>query len=144
MGITKVNLTKYALGGLGMIPGTIVYVYFGTAISNISDAASGNFNGGGLQLGLLVGGSVLAILAVCYVSYVARKEVKKVLQKAKEEEEAQKLQKDALENQPPQMEDNHTDKINENKDDNIPSNQLSNQKDGSNNEQQLDVIEYKS
>jgi uncharacterized membrane protein YdjX (TVP38/TMEM64 family) len=90
MGITKVKLSKYALGGLGMIPGTIVYVYFGTAISNISDAASGDFDGGVLQLVLLVGGSVLAIIAVCYVSYVARKEVKKVLKKNADQEELDK------------------------------------------------------
>lgn len=89
MGITKVPLAKYTIGGLGMIPGTIVYVYFGTAISNISDAAAGNFDGGVLQLVLFVGGSVLAIIAVCYVSYVARKEVKKVLKKNADEKAIQ-------------------------------------------------------
>lgn len=71
-----------------MVPGTIVYVYFGTTVSNISDAASGNFDGGVLQLVLLIAGSVLAFVGVCYVSYVARKEVKKVLAKQKEEKEA--------------------------------------------------------
>jgi uncharacterized membrane protein YdjX (TVP38/TMEM64 family) len=98
MGITKVKLSKYALGGLGMIPGTIVYVYFGTAISNISDAASGDFDGGVLQLVLLVGGSVLAIIAVCYVSYVARKEVKKVLKKNADQEELDKANRENGEN----------------------------------------------
>lgn len=81
MGITKVAFAKYTLGGLGMIPGTIVYVYFGTTVSNISDAASGKFDGGVLQLVLLIVGSIFAIIAVFYVSWVARKEVKKVLAK---------------------------------------------------------------
>jgi biopolymer transport protein ExbB/TolQ len=98
MGITKVKLPKYVLGGLGMIPGTIVYVYFGTAISNISDAASGDFDGGVLQLVLLVGGSFLAIIAVCYVSYVARKEVKKVLKKNADKEELDKANRENEEN----------------------------------------------
>ena len=96
MGITKVALPKYALGGLGMIPGTIVFVYFGTTVSNISDAAAGRFDGGVLQLVLLIGGSILAVIAVFYVSYVARKEVKKVL--AKTEEEKKKAEESKKEN----------------------------------------------
>lgn len=71
-----------------MIPGTIVYVYFGTTVSNISDAASGKFDGGVLQLVLLIVGSLFAIVAVFYVSWVARKEVKKVLAKQEEEKKA--------------------------------------------------------
>ena len=76
MGITKVTLPQYALGGIGMIPGTALYVYFGTTISNISDAASGRFNGGILEFLLLIVGSLFAILAVFYVSWIARKEIK--------------------------------------------------------------------
>ena len=86
MGITGVSVRNFALGGFGMIPGTLVYVYFGSALSNISDVASGNFEGGVLQLILLIGGSVLAFVAVVYVSYVAKKEVSKTL-KAQEAEE---------------------------------------------------------
>uniref|UniRef100_A0A7S3J780 VTT domain-containing protein n=2 Tax=Euplotes harpa TaxID=151035 RepID=A0A7S3J780_9SPIT len=98
MGITKVSLTKYTLGGLGMIPGVIVYVYFGTAISNLSDAASGSFDGGVLQLVLLIVGSVLAFLAVLYVSWVARREIKKVL--AKNDEQNQSNEQPDEVNQP--------------------------------------------
>ena len=43
MGITGVTFKDYALGGFGMIPGTIVYVFIGTTISNIADAATGNY-----------------------------------------------------------------------------------------------------
>lgn len=93
MGITKVALPKYALGGIGMIPGTIIFVYFGTTVSNISDAASGRFDGGALQLVLLIVGSIFAVFAVFYVSYVARKEVKKVLAKT----EAEKKRKERRE-----------------------------------------------
>ena len=69
MGITKMEMWKYALGGLGMIPGTVVYVYFGTAISDISDVISGNTNGGTLQLIFLIVGTILAFAAIVYVSY---------------------------------------------------------------------------
>ena len=39
-------------------------------------------------MGLLVGGSVLAIIAVCYVSYVAKKKINSILERKKAEEAA--------------------------------------------------------
>ena len=39
MGVTSVQFKAYAIGGVGMIPGTIVYVFVGTTIGNISAAA---------------------------------------------------------------------------------------------------------
>ena len=98
MGVTSVRLKQYSLGGFGMIPGTIVYVYFGTTISNISDAASGNFEGGILQLVLLIVGTFLAFIAVVYVSWVAKKEIKKVLKKNEEEKVAAEAAEGDLEN----------------------------------------------
>jgi uncharacterized membrane protein YdjX (TVP38/TMEM64 family) len=41
MGITGITFKDFCLGGIGMIPGTVVYVYLGTTIGNISDLASG-------------------------------------------------------------------------------------------------------
>jgi len=38
MGVTAVKTFDYVIGGLGMIPGVIVYVYFGSTLNNISDA----------------------------------------------------------------------------------------------------------
>lgn len=35
-GITKVSLKDYVLGSIGMIPGTILYVYIGSLIGNIA------------------------------------------------------------------------------------------------------------
>ena len=94
MGITGVSLRNYTLGGFGMIPANIIYVYFGTMLSNISDVVSGNFNGGSLQLGLLIGGSVFGFFAIVYVSYVAKKEVTKTLKAIAEEEERKKREEE--------------------------------------------------
>lgn len=58
-----------------MIPGTVAYVYFGSALGSISDAISGDTEGGDIQLSLLVVGSVIALVAVFYVSYVAKKKI---------------------------------------------------------------------
>lgn len=36
MGITAVSFFDYAIGGFGMIPGTIVYVFIGTTLGSIT------------------------------------------------------------------------------------------------------------
>ena len=41
MGITGIKLRDFICGSFGMIPGTLVYVFIGTTISDIADAASG-------------------------------------------------------------------------------------------------------
>lgn len=39
MGITGVKFKDYVIGNIGMIPGTAVYVYFGTSISSLTSLA---------------------------------------------------------------------------------------------------------
>ena len=70
MGITSVSFFDYAVGSIGMIPGTIVYVFVGTTIGSIQDAASGNYDAGPAGLILLIVGSILACVAIIYVSIV--------------------------------------------------------------------------
>ena len=83
MGITGVSFFNYAVGGVGMLPGTIVYVFVGTTIGSIQDAASGNYDAGPAGLVLLIVGSILACVAIIYVSIM----VKKYLNQAIEREE---------------------------------------------------------
>ena len=73
MGITAVSFFAYALGGIGMLPGTIVYVFVGTTIGSIQDAASGNYDAGPAGLVMLIVGSVLACAAIIYVSFVVKR-----------------------------------------------------------------------
>ena len=73
-----------------MIPGTVAYVYLGTTISSIADASMGGLRGGGVELGLIIGGSVLAIVAVVLVTIRAKRELNKLIKKEKEEEEERK------------------------------------------------------
>lgn len=79
MGVTSVSVKDYAIGGFGMIPGTIVYVFVGTTIGNISKAASGDFEGGTITLVLLIVGTVLAFAAIVYISIVVKKYLNKQL-----------------------------------------------------------------
>ena len=111
MGVTGVKLWHYAVGGLGMVPGTVIYVYFGTAISDVADAAAGNFEGGWLQWTLLGVGTAFAIIAVVVVSCVAKRALGKVLKKEKErkaleKQEAEEKERD-LEAAKPIEDQNH-------------------------------------
>ena len=41
-GLTSISLARYALASwLGMLPGTVMYIYFGSAAKNLADVASG-------------------------------------------------------------------------------------------------------
>ena len=75
MGVTSISFKHYALGSLGMIPGTIVYVYIGTGLSNMADVMSGNSSSGGtgtLAIVMLIVGSILACGGIIWISFVAR------------------------------------------------------------------------
>lgn len=56
-----------------MLPGTIVYVFVGTTIGSITDAASGNYSAGPAGLTLLIVGSILACVAIVYISIVVKR-----------------------------------------------------------------------
>ena len=91
MGITSVTFKAYAIGGFGMIPGTIVYIFVGTTIGNISAAASGDFEGGAATLVFLIVGTILAFVAIVYISIVVKRYLNKQLAEDKaNDEESQK------------------------------------------------------
>ena len=84
MGITSVSFLDYLLGSVAILPGTIVYVFIGTTIGSIQDAATGNYDSGPAGLIFLIVGSVLACVAIIWISIVVRK----YLNSAMENEEA--------------------------------------------------------
>ena len=89
MGLTAVSVGNYTLGGLGMIPGTIVYIFIGTTIGSIQDAIKGEWEGGTAALVLLIVGAVAAFIAIVWVSIVIRKYLRKALAERKEKEAAE-------------------------------------------------------
>jgi len=95
MGVTGVKLWHYVLGGFGMIPGITIYCYFGSAISNVADVVQGKFEGGALQIVVLIVGSIFAVVAVIIVSCMAKRAISKVLKEDKEKKKAAKEQEEA-------------------------------------------------
>jgi len=71
--ITKVRTRDYFLASwIGMLPGTIMYVYFGTAIKNLADLAAGRFEGGTEQKILLGVGLLATVIVTVYITRLAR------------------------------------------------------------------------
>lgn len=71
-GLTKVGFRQYVLASwLGMMPGTVLYVYLGTAAGDLAGAGSGAGSGWGTALKLV--GLVATVAVTVVITRVARK-----------------------------------------------------------------------
>lgn len=88
-GVTAVSLRNYTIACLGMMPGIIAFSLIGSSLGSISQAGSGDFDGGiGLTLFIIIG-TVLALAVSVYVSVIARREIKKIVSDGNGENEPQ-------------------------------------------------------
>ena len=73
-GLTRVSARDYVLGSLvGMLPGTIMYVYLGSLITSVSELAAGRSSGGGAQQAFYFVGLAATVAGTLYVTRVARR-----------------------------------------------------------------------
>jgi uncharacterized membrane protein YdjX (TVP38/TMEM64 family) len=73
-GLTDVRLWQYVLASwIGMLPGTLMYVYLGSALKSLADVAAGAPKGGTLQTVFFVAGLVMTVVATVVVTRVARR-----------------------------------------------------------------------
>ncbi len=79
-GITKVRFRDYFFASwIGMLPGTVMYVYFGSAAKSLADLASGNIAGGmGRQILFAVGLAATIVLTVL-ITRLARRAMKEAI-----------------------------------------------------------------
>ena len=81
-GLTRISFFKYALASwLGMIPGTIMYVYFGAGLRSLADAATGTVETGPTGQIFFWFGLVIAIAVTVFVTRLARKALKQQIEK---------------------------------------------------------------
>jgi uncharacterized membrane protein YdjX (TVP38/TMEM64 family) len=74
LGLTGVRLRDYVLGSfVGMLPGTILYVYLGSLVTSVSQLASGDLPGGRARLALYGVGLIVSIVLVVVVTRMARR-----------------------------------------------------------------------
>ncbi|KAI9132759.1 TVP38/TMEM64 family protein [Acaryochloris sp. CCMEE 5410] len=74
MGVTGVSLRDYFLGSVGMIPGTIMYVYIGSLATDLATVGTSNQpTDPVIDLTIKVVGLIATVLVTVYVTKVARK-----------------------------------------------------------------------
>jgi len=73
-GLTRVTLRDYLVGSLvGMLPGTVMYVYLGSLVTSLTELAAGRPSGGAVQQAFYFGGLVATVAVTLYVTHVARR-----------------------------------------------------------------------
>ena len=73
-GVTRVSLKDYFLGSVGMLPGTLAYVYFGSLLGSIAQiGAADPPSNPGIVWTLRIIGLMAAVAVTVYVTRIARK-----------------------------------------------------------------------
>ncbi len=79
-GLTKISFWKYALASwIGMMPGTIMYVYFGAGLRSLADVAAGNVEKGTAGTAFFWLGLVATIVVTIFVTRIARNALKQAV-----------------------------------------------------------------
>jgi uncharacterized membrane protein YdjX (TVP38/TMEM64 family) len=74
LGLTRVRFTDYLLASIGMVPGTLLYVYYGKVVGDVARLASGTAVSRGPEYHAVVGLGLLATLVVtALVARIARR-----------------------------------------------------------------------
>lgn len=77
-GLTKVSLKDYVLASwIGMLPGTVMYVYFGSTIKSLARLAAGEVETGAVGQAMFYGGLLATVIVTFFVTRVARREMRK-------------------------------------------------------------------
>jgi pyruvate/2-oxoglutarate dehydrogenase complex dihydrolipoamide dehydrogenase (E3) component/uncharacterized membrane protein YdjX (TVP38/TMEM64 family) len=73
-GLTRVSLRDYLIGSLvGMVPGTLMYVYLGSLVTSLTELTAGRTSGGTAQQALYFLGLAATIAVTVVVTRVARR-----------------------------------------------------------------------
>ena len=77
LGLTRVSFRNYALASLiGMLPGILMYVYFGSAARSLAEVTAGKVQGGIAGQIFFWAGLVATIAVALFVTRIARKSLK--------------------------------------------------------------------
>ena len=86
-GLTKVRFRDYLLASwLGMLPGTVMYVYLGSSVKELADVATGNVESGPpARLVLFFVGLAATVAVTVYVTRLARRALRQAVPDAQTE-----------------------------------------------------------
>lgn len=81
-GVTQVSLKDYVIGSIGMIPGTVMYVYLGALAGDVSAIGTPQTLDSQTQLlqwGLRIIGLIATVVVTLYVTRIAKQALEKTL-----------------------------------------------------------------
>ena len=79
-GLTQVRFRDYVLASwIGMLPGTVMYVYLGSTATELADIAAGNVEGGPGRLVLFFVGLAATVIVTVYVTRLARQALRQAV-----------------------------------------------------------------
>ncbi len=82
-GLTRVAFWKYALASwIGMLPGTLAYVYIGSGLRSLTEVAAGETGDGWVERAFFWGGMAATFIVVVVVTRIARKALREAAPKA--------------------------------------------------------------
>jgi uncharacterized membrane protein YdjX (TVP38/TMEM64 family) len=85
-GLTKVRFRDYVLASwVGMLPGTLMYVYLGSTVTALADVAAGNVEGGPARQVLFFVGLAATVVVTVYVTRLARRALRQAVPDAETE-----------------------------------------------------------
>ena len=71
LGLTRVRLADYVVASIGMLPGTLLYVYYGKLAGDFAALGAGHAERGAGYYAVLVSGLVATVLATTLLTRVA-------------------------------------------------------------------------
>ena len=85
-GLTKVRFRDYLLASwIGMLPGTVMYVYLGSTVTQLADLVAGNVEGGPARQALFFIGLAATVVVTVYVTRLARRALRNAVPDAETE-----------------------------------------------------------
>lgn len=91
-GLTKIPFWQYAIASwVGMLPGTVMYVYFGAGLRSFAELAAGEVEGGPAQRIFFWFGLVATIVVTVFVTRIAQKALQREVPKTTVEPESSEM-----------------------------------------------------
>ena len=86
-GLTKIPFWQYALGSwIGMMPGTVMYVYFGAGLRSLGELSTGKVETGTAGRVFFVVGLIATVVVTIFVTHLARRALKQAIPKGEHTE----------------------------------------------------------
>jgi uncharacterized membrane protein YdjX (TVP38/TMEM64 family) len=80
LGLTRISFREYVLASwIGMLPGTVMYVYLGSTVKSLADFTAGRAQGGGAEKFLFWVGLAAALAVAVFATRVARAALQEAL-----------------------------------------------------------------